>query len=285
VPDKRRKKGRQPEARAEGAQRQAGGAGAVQTPLLAHRKELMALLERANGCSNFALLLYRFADGSTKEKRQTLSAALAGCGNAALGKLSGLLDGIQQRQAAALAGLQEQKFHCEELKAKVAWRLVIGGSYGKVWDTSLQVHPLYGVPCLPASSIKGMLAHFVEENYASDSDRTRIFGTTDRQGEVIFLDAFCCSGARRYFEEDVIGKHYHEYYEKDPPGVPADYCEPEPVKFLAVAGGVEFVFRFASRERELVNKTKDWLLRCLAEYGIGAKTRVNYGRLKPSSSA
>lgn len=278
--DKRRKRAPRHDRQAGASGRHGGGPLPVRAPLLAHRNNLVPLLKCVDQCGSFALLLYRFADGSTKEKRQILSAALAQCGNEVVCRLSGLLDGIHQRQEAVLAGLGAQKFHAAELKAKVAWRLVIGASYGKVWDTSLQVHPLYGVPYLPASGIKGMLAHFAEENYSSDNDRIGVFGTVDQQGGVVFLDAFCRSGAKRYFEEDVIGKHYHEYYENDPPGAPADYCEPEPVKFLAVAGGVEFVFRFASRKPELVSKTRQWLSECLADYGIGAKTRVNYGHLR-----
>lgn len=259
----------------------------MEPPLLNYRSDVQSRIGRLEECGNFALLLYRFADGSTKDLCQVLYAGLAQRGDRVVRALAGLLDGIHRRQEAALTALFPQKDQREQLEAEVAWRLVIGTSYGKAWDTSLQVHPLYGVPYLPASGIKGMLAHFVKENYASDTDAVRIFGTLERLGNVVFFDSFCRSGARRYFEEDVIGKHYPDYYEQDRldprEHAPADYCKPEPVKFLAVAGGVKFAFRFGSRHPELVGKTKRWLSECLAQYGIGAKTRVNYGRLNPAS--
>lgn len=53
-----------------------------------------------------------------------------------------------------------------------------------------------------------------------------------------------------------------------------------PINFLTIAEGVRFVFRLAAKSETLCNDARKHLKTCLEEYGIGAKTRVNYGRLR-----
>jgi CRISPR type III-B/RAMP module RAMP protein Cmr6 len=131
-----------------------------------------------------------------------------------------------------------------------------------------------------------MLAHYVEEFHPGEKQwRRRVFGDENKLGEVLFFDAFPRPNAR-LFEADVINKHYPEYYEPENPSkvqAPADYWEPEPVQFLGVAAGVEFVIRCAARDEGLLPNLDQWIVDAFGEYGIGAKTRVNYGRLKISA--
>lgn len=46
------------------------------------------------------------------------------------------------------------------IKAKVAWRLLIGLSAPSVLNNGITLHPLFGFPYLPASGLKGLVRHF-----------------------------------------------------------------------------------------------------------------------------
>ena len=251
----------------------------------------------ARECSNFALWSYRFSTGhiwmeqksDRDEHKKGLVADLQQIGDAAVESSAELLAKIDRRQQAAL---NEMDVIPANVDATVEWKLAIGLSYGRVNDTSLQVHPLYGVPYIPASAIKGALWHYSLERAENDppaqAKRNAVFGTAGVRGRVIFFDAFCWKKAGgRYFAQDVINKHYKDYYEQDPPLPPADYCEPEPVKFLTISKGVRFTFRMAGfratgeqDDDSPVRTAEIWLKDMLVWYGVGAKTRVNYGRFE-----
>lgn len=100
----------------------------------------------------------------------------------------------------------------------------------------------------------------------------KIFGTQKNKGEVIFFDAYPVEKIN--LKLDVMTPHYGPYYSEGEP--PADYHNPNPVKFLTVEK-TKFRFYLASREGELLNTAKVWLSETLKENGIGAKTALGYG--------
>ncbi len=71
-------------------------------------------------------------------------------------------------------------------------------------------------------------------------------------------------------------------HEESPPG---DWMSPEPIQFLTVAPGQEFLFTLAPRLPEDEENMGDvelaiaWLEEALAWMGAGAKTAAGYGRL------
>jgi CRISPR-associated protein Cmr6 len=102
------------------------------------------------------------------------------------------------------------------------------------------------------------------------------FGTTGSAGKVIFFDAVPANPAKLVLELDVMNPHYSQYYQgSNTP--PADYLNPVPVFFLAIAAGSEFLFAVASKDNSLAEKAQMLLQAALCEMGVGAKTAAGYG--------
>ena len=198
--------------------------------------------------------------------------------------LQGAIDARQERLAKSAGPETEMGTLVAELKA----RLVIGMSQGRLWGTGFQFHPVYGVPYLPASGIKGALRHFLEEQ-GRDEDQLKVwFGDTEHQGLVTIFDAFIApTTKRRLLSEEILNKHHENYYEKEAGKIepPADYNTPVPVKFVAVASGIKFRFVYGvrvgveGREGPSLAVLRRDLVNCLDLAGMGAKTRKGYGRM------
>lgn len=144
----------------------------------------------------------------------------------------------------------------ESFEKKVDWRLIVGLGNESVYDISMTLHHVYGIPYIPASAIKGIVRSWIiiekfeadEKKAIQDKDFCDIFGCpkkieeTDsyykvgQQGRIWFFDAFPLSKPR--IEVDIMNPHYGEYYgEKKVNGVsvpPADYLKPNPVPFLTI---------------------------------------------------
>ncbi|MHA2641764.1 MAG: type III-B CRISPR module RAMP protein Cmr6 [bacterium JZ-2024 1] len=125
-----------------------------------------------------------------------------------------------------------------------------------------------------------------EESPQKDPDDVRAFrevcGVVGASGRVVFLDAVPANGCVK-LDVDVMNPHYAPYYQtREPPG---DYHDPIPIFFLAIPGGTEFLFAVISRDKNLADKAKDWLVKGLTEFGIGAKTTSGYGLWRSVSIA
>ena len=196
-------------------------------------------------------------------------------------------------------------------------RLIIGLGGESVFETSLTLHHLYGIPYIPASAIKGLarswavLTHegrkseaeahaFTKNKYLCD-----IFGVSeaifnkennppkasekdnaekkpdnekDTRGEVVFWDAFPRGNIK--VVPDIMNVHYPEYYKEGKP--PVDYQQPNPIHFLVVEEGAEFDFIIGMQKKDndkLLDYTEKLIKESLREHGIGAKTAVGYGRM------
>ncbi len=194
-------------------------------------------------------------------------------------------------------------FHNKKIELQLDWRMAIGLGHENVYETSMTLHHVYGIPCIPASSLKGVVRSWIiEELFEKNEEKAfknsfmeskmmcDIFGCDDnsfykeaREGRVIFFDAFPTSEPK--IEPDVMNPHYQDYYGDTSNRVaPTDYQNPVPVFFLTVKD-TNFQFIIGSKKEpldkfEIGGKTIDvWLTEALQNHGIGAKTAVGYGRM------
>ena len=192
------------------------------------------------------------------------------------------------------------------------WRLIVGLGNPSVYETSITLHHIYGIPYIPGSAIKGVLRSYIitelfgknkdgslnlkdaEKEALQDQGFCDIFGcpqnsfyNESRQGKVIFFDTLPIEPPK--IEPDVMNVHYPDYYGGNKP--PADYQNPIPIYFLTVK---ETPFRFILGIKQKDNapiqsgkfegkkpldKALKYLKDALSEHGIGAKTSVGYGQM------
>lgn len=177
--------------------------------------------------------------------------------------------------------------HTFILKTKT--RLLIGFAGGDtILENSLSLHPYYGFPVIPGSSLKGLARHFCKEYEALPEEVIlKVFGneakeSEPQQGEVAFFDAWperWPENGKGILELDVMSPHYSEYYSQK--NFPGDDQNPIPIIFLAVRKGVEFRFCLSPsrtcKDKSIVALAKCYLEKALKTFGAGAKTGSNYG--------
>jgi len=150
-------------------------------------------------------------------------------------------------------------------------------------ENGLTLHPVYGVPFLPGTSLKGILRAWVLSQ-AWDADWQEggvhfraLFGHGGHDGSagvVDILDALPVPGTAM-FTLDVLTPHHADYYQGN--GAPLGWEGPKPVQFLAAAKGVRYRV-VVEGDPAWVAKATEWLVLALAERGVGAKSRAGYGR-------
>ncbi|MCF8245172.1 MAG: type III-B CRISPR module RAMP protein Cmr6 [Saprospiraceae bacterium] len=168
------------------------------------------------------------------------------------------------------------------------WRFVTGMGEASVYETNIMLHHVYGVPYIPASSIKGVLRHYLDEFTEGKNYIEMIFGKGDGdsstnkpvKGQCTFFDAFPLKAPR--IELDVMTPHYPKYYSEGLP--PADWQSPTPIHFLTVGKGTHFRFMIGlpnvANVEILKTNLTTWLGEALQFRGIGAKTAVGYGYMQ-----
>lgn len=200
--------------------------------------------------------------------------------------------------------------------AKGRW--VIGLGNTSVYENGMTLHHIYGIPYIPASSIKGMLRTWMinecfgfeedsEQRALNNSVFQKIFGYGNQaeddgqKGVIYFFDVFPKESIP--IEPDVMNNHYQSYYEGNTP--PADWINPNPIFFLTARGG-KFNFNIGAKKQNykaiskalndltiltrkfediqdkdisLLALTSRWLQDALAFNGVGAKTAIGYGRI------
>jgi CRISPR-associated protein Cmr6 len=192
-----------------------------------------------------------------------------------------LLLAYRNRWDRMIDALGAQNYIVQKFTLRAASRVIVGLGAESVLETSIRLHRIYGFPIIPGSALKGVTrayARLVEGKDEDDPTFEEVFGKSPpkaQAGKVIFFDAIPANPANLTLELDVMNPHYGPYYQRSEP--PADYHNPEPVFFLTIGPGSEFLFAVASRERGLAQKAQQWLTCALTEMGIGAKTVAGYG--------
>jgi CRISPR-associated protein Cmr6 len=169
------------------------------------------------------------------------------------------------------------------------YRLVVGLGGPCVYETSITLHHIYGIPYIPATSIKGVVRSWIIQSVFNFDEKAALkhpdfcnwFGSQSNSGGFVFFDAFPTQLPN--IEPDIMNVHYPKYYNGSEP--PTDTQSPIPVVFLTVVD-TPFMFLIGSKhskltESKIENKTiGEWLIEVLSEHGIGAKTAVGYGYMQ-----
>lgn len=119
------------------------------------------ILRSGKQTDNLGLALQRYtgtaADGLFDQKRQKL--VLESTRRLA-SQISADPQGVTRILEAYRSRMQQLSQHCSwngELRGTVAWRMVVGlGQPGLLEGSGMTVHPLYGFPYIPGSTVKGL---------------------------------------------------------------------------------------------------------------------------------
>jgi CRISPR-associated protein Cmr6 len=229
------------------------------------------------------------------------------------------LENINANKQKMMESLKESGYLIEQFDLKLQWRLIVGLGASHPQETSMTLHHIFGIPYIPGSALKGASRHymiwkFVDENEEklsslldksnfaellkelnkalekeenltvsvgniSFKDLIHIFGTQNRQGKIIFFDAYPIEEIK--LKIDIMNPHYPDYYTKDKP--PTDWQNPIPIKFLTVED-TKFRFYLAAKDKDqnLLNHARKILNDALLNYGVGAKTSLGYGLFEES---
>jgi CRISPR-associated protein Cmr6 len=204
-------------------------------------------------------------------------------------------------------------------------RMLVGHGLSSATDVGLTLHPTWGVPYIPGSALKGLLAHYIEHHYGPyDDDQGDdrqdwrgvtwdgksiargpgdlykiLFGAPDSieeprgasQGHIIFHDALLVPppADTALLETDVLTVHQKDYYNaahSDQPHVPAPCDYDDPNPVSFLTASPGLSFLF------ILSGPKDWadlagalLSDALQDWGIGGKTSVGYGHITFSQDA
>ena len=159
----------------------------------------------------------------------------------------------------------------EVLTVEFPGRVRVGGTRG-FRDLLLPVfHPVYGVPYIPSSSLKGVVRAWAKQ-HQSIVEINRLLGTLEGGiGCVQFLDAFPTGPS---LSVDMANPQWH--WENNQ----VKY-NPQPHALLSMEQP-ELVIGLALTSRGVnaddVKKVKDWLEQALAASGIGSRVSSGYGR-------
>ncbi len=139
------------------------------------------------------------------------------------------------------------------------WRLIVGIGHESVYEVSITLHHIYGIPYIPGQAVKGVTRSWIitevfgrdEKKALGDKLFCRIFGSPkdsaigEHQGSLNFFDAFPTIVPK--IEVDIMNPHYGDYYSEKTdsrgnPIPPADYLNPIPIPFLTVSKATKFEF-------------------------------------------
>jgi len=189
--------------------------------------------------------------------------------------------GMRQRQLThALGG------HALQMSSE--WNFVTGMGNNHPVENGFAWHHTLGVPYLTGAAVKGMLKGWCEAWTDMDPDTIKQwFGDTDQAGEIIFFDAVPIKPVKLI--TDIMTPHYGDWYAKgserqkpDGSNTPADWHDPVPIPFLAVARAQDFQFAFTLRPESCIRNFDiiERLVEALEFMGAGAKTSAGYGRFE-----
>lgn len=206
------------------------------------------------------------------------------------------IDAVRERQLAMVEGYDEDRVFA--LNAVSISPLVTGMGLDHPLENGFAFLNPYGMPYLPASSIKGVLraaarelATFEVGGWTSDTINT-LFGSQDyddeefQRGALVFMDVIPQVTANS-LAMDVMTPHQGHYYQGNNQGAsaPHDAGSPNPIMFMVIPPRSQFTFHVLA-DRHLLKHVQNWkeLLGQAFEHafkwlGFGAKTALGYGAM------
>ncbi|WP_206885071.1 type III-B CRISPR module RAMP protein Cmr6 [Alicyclobacillus mali (ex Roth et al. 2021)] len=177
-------------------------------------------------------------------------------------------------------------------------RVAVGLGRESVYEVGLMFHPVYGVPYIPGSTLKGLLSHFVHDVVGQQGRHPEfqrggeghrfLFGTIERddeernRGALIFYDALIKPEALKSLRLEVMTIHYPSYYRGL--DTPHGMDDPIPVHFLSLDRPTFLLRLGMDCEDEKADEWLAWswdrLLDALSLWGVGGKKSSGYGRAK-----
>lgn len=248
--------------------------------------------------ANLRLLLHKHVPAHVIEKSEEKK------NNAKTVWLRGIASKYRANPELVKAARQRWQSYIDALRAgfvsmTVDWRMVVGLGGNSVFETDMTLHPLYGLPFIPGSALKGLARAWVETEKNETTQvpgsggksirlSERIFGNQQegeiqQAGSVIFFDAIL-RDEKFTLTLDIMNPHYPRFYQEGDP--PSNDQHPIPVPFLTVGGRATFLFAIAPRNplnsehRSDAQTALQWLQQALEEYGIGSKTSSGYGYME-----
>jgi CRISPR type III-B/RAMP module RAMP protein Cmr6 len=162
--------------------------------------------------------------------------------------------------------------------------LALGLGNETVTEIGITTQHTYGVPVIPGSAVKGVCRRGAErllkEGKIKAEEFRVLFGDTDSASYFIFWDAWYVPGSvgGKPFHQDVITVHHPDYYGKSGKENrwPTDFDDPNPVPFLVVKPGAQFLFA-VDAPAEWSKFIQQLLIWSLSNIGVGGKTNAGYG--------
>ncbi len=188
---------------------------------------------------------------------------------------------------------------CEVFEIKATSRLLMGTGNASVFEFGCQLNQPWGVPCIPGSSLKGLLSSWLSREYGGPWKRGAGVEKSDAQvelfggkrenasddahysGSIVFHDAWLIPSvcpdnkSMTWFEGEIVNPHYPGYYSGT--GMPTGMENPTPAKMAAIKPGTSFRVMVQGPEQYL-GVVREEMLKALANEGIGGKTTLGYGR-------
>lgn len=203
-------------------------------------------------------------------------------------ELKNLARQVEEQRQRAFIELSDF-YHVRQLRAASISRIIHGLGGGHVREAGLTLHPVYGVPYIPASSVKGLVRNWFIQAYCDGKEErlqenkwgSLVFGSQEQRGIVQFYDIFLHESLR--LEADIMSVHFQDYYSgKD---AATDYGHNIiPVTFWTVNVKEANIFLTMKKEHlpsvpdeEALKLAAAWTGQALTELGIGSKTSLGYG--------
>jgi len=254
------------------------------------------LAEKKSTITNFGLLYQKYAeyDGAsthsleTKEMIKNLYKRWSHCSRDTEKSLYRQQQVLDYYAACSLPVVQ--------YAARLTAPLLIGIGDSHPSEIGMRFDRNTGVPCIPATSVKGAVrtAYCVNKAEKSgaesvslaDEGLIALFGTAgadhvnECRGSVVFFDALPVDPDIKL---DILNPHYNSYYQGDQKSTPVETDSPVPKKFLVVPAGVTFIFRAVIMKKDALGM-KDLLCdsfhTAFSRIGFGAKSAIGYGRFE-----
>ncbi|WP_128893772.1 type III-B CRISPR module RAMP protein Cmr6 [Longirhabdus pacifica] len=214
---------------------------------------------------------------------------------------------LHAQQKEALLSLSSS-YEVEIIKAKTDGKLVHGFGSINARETSISIHSVYGIPYIPASSVKGAMRNWViqacfngmepdqsilsEESEANEEQQhlykvyLDLFGSEKSRGMLQCMDAFIASKDFK-LEKDVMTVHHKEYYSGKQESL--DNQKLDIINFYVLNNKeINFPLFVAKKEgrhsklssNKLLDEAICYLKNALKETGIGSKKSSSYGYFK-----